>query len=77
MNCDEALQLLEQFVDRELTSEEITEVQRHLGACPPCLRLFHFEENLRRLVRRACNESAPSALRERIVSQSIGAETRD
>src|SRR5438552_1913973 len=30
MNCEEAVHLLDQFVDRELSSEEIQEVQRHL-----------------------------------------------
>jgi mycothiol system anti-sigma-R factor len=69
MNCIEVVNLLEQYVDRELNSEEIDEVRRHLDACPPCLTLFHFEANMRRLVRRACNESAPDSLRERILSQ--------
>ena len=69
MNCTEVVTLLEQYVDRELSSEEVVEVQRHLDACPPCLGLFHFEANVRRLVRRACNESAPPSLRERILAR--------
>jgi mycothiol system anti-sigma-R factor len=69
MNCSDVVNLLEQYVDRELSGEEIEEVRRHLDACPPCLTLFHFEANLRRLVRHACNESAPDGLRERILSQ--------
>jgi mycothiol system anti-sigma-R factor len=69
MNCSEVVTLLEQYVDRELNGEEIEEVQRHLDACPPCLSLFHFEANMRRLVHRACNESAPASLKERILGQ--------
>ena len=67
MNCTEVVVLLDQYVDRELSGEEILEVQKHLDACPPCLTLFHFEANMRRLVRHACNESAPESLRERIL----------
>jgi len=69
MNCTEVVTLLEQYVDRELSSEEIKEVQAHLDACPPCLTLFHFEASMRRLVHRACNESAPESLKQRILSQ--------
>jgi len=68
MNCIEVVALLDQYVDRELSSEEVVEVQRHLDSCPPCLGLFHFEASVRRLVRHACNESAPDSLRERILS---------
>ena len=69
MNCTEVVNLLDQYVDRELSNEEVLEVQRHLDACPPCLSLFHFEASVRRLVRRACSEVAPASLRERILSQ--------
>lgn len=71
MNCTEVEQRLHQFVDRELSTEEVDEVQRHLDDCPPCLRQFHFESSLRRLVRRACCESAPEALRARILRQGV------
>jgi mycothiol system anti-sigma-R factor len=73
MNCTEVVILLEQYVDRELSGEEIAEVQRHLDACPPCLALYRFEASVRRLVRRACNESAPASLKERILSQRSAA----
>jgi len=70
MNCDEICSLLQQYVDRELTAEEAAHVQVHLEACPPCMQLFHFESNLRRLVRNACSEAAPESLRVRILQRS-------
>jgi mycothiol system anti-sigma-R factor len=69
MNCSDVATRLDQYVDRELNPAEIAEVRSHLEACPPCLQLFHFEESVRRLVRRACCESAPESLRARILSQ--------
>ena len=67
MDCTELQARLEQFVDRELSNEEAAEVQAHLDACPPCVRIYHFEVSMRRLVRRACCESAPDYLRARII----------
>lgn len=67
MNCLETAERLYQYLDRELSSDEIVEVKQHLEACPPCLHIFHYEEHMRRLVRQACSESAPTSLRERII----------
>src|SRR5262249_9784243 len=67
MNCAETAVRLYQYLDRELSAEEIVEVKLHLEACPPCLHIFHYEEHMRRLVRQACCESAPITLRERIL----------
>lgn len=70
MDCVEIQARLEQFVDRELSTAEAVEVQAHLDACPPCVRMYHFETSMRRLVRRACCESAPESLRARILGAS-------
>jgi len=67
MNCRDAEARLDQFVDRELTADEIEEVQHHLDSCPPCLQKFRYESQVRRLVRLACSELAPSSLRMRII----------
>lgn len=69
MNCTEVMTRLDQYVDRELSLAEIEEVRLHLEACRPCMEHFHFEADVRRLVRRACCESAPESLRVRILSQ--------
>lgn len=71
MNCSEVVTRLDQYVDRELSAAEVEEIQRHLEACPPCLQLFHLEADVRRLVRRACCESAPESLRARILGQRL------
>ena len=67
MDCVEIQTRLEQFVDRELSTDEAAEVQAHLDRCPPCVHLYHFETGMRRLDRRACCESAPDSLRARIL----------
>lgn len=68
--CMQTVKLLQEFLDRELTTTEVATVQGHLDRCPPCLKLFRFEEGLRRLVRIHCaRDCAPSSLREEILAR--------
>lgn len=74
--CEEALRRLEEFLDRELTPEEMGRVQAHLDTCAACTGQFRFEsqvlDGLRDKVRRI---SLPPALRDRI-SRHIDGEGR-
>jgi mycothiol system anti-sigma-R factor len=68
--CMQTVKLLQEFLDRELTITEVTTVQGHLDRCPPCLKLFRFEEGVRRLVRIHCGgDCAPSSLRDEILAR--------
>lgn len=67
LDCDEVVDRLYAYLDRELTAEEQAEVQRHLDACPPCKDRFRFEENVLRLVGRCARQlSAPPSLVDRV-----------
>jgi len=67
MTCDECMQRLEQYVDRELTDAEVREVRLHLEFCPPCEERFSFQSGFKRLVKVCCEqEKAPAALREKL-----------
>ncbi len=72
-NCAEALY---PYLDRELSDDDILQVQVHLNACTGCEHAFRFEESLRRLVRVRCRETrAPDGLRDRI-AQRLAEEAR-
>ena len=66
--CQEALERMHTFVDRELTPEEIKEVEHHLMRCPDCRDRFTFEEHVKLRLRHHCanNVKAPPSLVERI-----------
>lgn len=67
MNCDECIERLDRFVDRELTDAEIAEVRRHLAECPPCEDQFHLQVHVKRLVKLSCDQGgAPDHLRARL-----------
>jgi mycothiol system anti-sigma-R factor len=68
--CAETVKVLQEYLDRELTTCEVSEVQGHLDRCPPCLKLFRFEERVRRLVRVHCErDCAPESLRDQILAR--------
>lgn len=68
-HCQETLDKLHTFLDRQLSEDDLVVVRYHLDRCPPCHHLFRFEERVRRLVKRSCAESAPSKLREQILAR--------
>ncbi|HEX6548351.1 MAG TPA: mycothiol system anti-sigma-R factor [Candidatus Dormibacteraeota bacterium] len=67
MNCQECVDRLERFVDRELSTSEVEEIKQHLDDCPPCAERYQFETSLKRLVKVCCEqETAPPVLREKL-----------
>lgn len=74
--CEETLRRLEDFLDRELTPEEMQRVQAHLDTCAACTSQFRFEsqvlDGLREKVRRI---ALPADLREKI-TRRLEAERR-
>jgi mycothiol system anti-sigma-R factor len=66
MNCDECLENLERYVDRELSDAEVTDLRQHLVDCPPCEDRYKFQAELKRLIRVSCcqpENNAPESLR--------------
>jgi mycothiol system anti-sigma-R factor len=66
VDCREALHRIYHFLDGELTPERRAEIDSHLDSCSPCLQMFGFEAELRRVVANKCRDSVPSGLRARI-----------
>jgi len=44
--CDEALRRVEDFLDRELTADEMRMVEAHLETCEACTGQFLFERQV-------------------------------
>ncbi len=65
--CKEALIRLDDYLDRELSPEEIRRVERHLKICHHCTRKFGFEKELLAQIReRLTRLDTPPELWERI-----------
>lgn len=57
-NCQDTLDKLYTFLDRELDPVERREVEAHLSLCPPCREVFRIEYNVLRAVGEKCRETA-------------------
>lgn len=64
--CTEAVELLYQYLDGQLTEERRILISRHLDDCPPCLDAFDFEAELRVVIAHKCRETVPDHLRHRV-----------
>ncbi len=73
LDCREALHRIYHFLDGELTADRRVEIEAHLNGCSPCLSMFGFEAELRKVVACRCQEVAPTELRDRI-AQAINHE---
>jgi anti-sigma factor (TIGR02949 family) len=61
--CEEILQ---PYLDRELTDAERAEAEGHLDGCDYCRKRYRFEEALRRFVRQAADEVMAPELKQRL-----------
>ena len=66
--CDWCEEVLQPYLDRELTADERKEAEAHLAACEYCDKRYKFEERLRRLVRSAVVEPMEPALKARLAN---------
>ena len=73
--CKETLARLDDYLDRELSAEEIRRVERHLKICRHCTHKFGFEKALLAQMReRVARIDAPPELWERITHALADAE---
>ena len=65
--CEDAFKKLDDFLDRELSPEEIELVQKHLSKCAQCAEAYEFEGSMLACVRRKIERlDLPSELLDRI-----------
>ncbi len=64
--CEKCEELLQPYLDRELTDAERLEAEAHLDLCAYCRKRYRFEESLRRYVRQAWSEGMPPELKEKL-----------
>ena len=66
MRCEDALRLLAQYLDRELSDGEHTEVERHLHTCRSCFSRAEFERRLKGELAALSAAAVPTALQDRV-----------
>jgi anti-sigma factor (TIGR02949 family) len=66
--CSKCEELLQPYVDRSLTEAERMEAEAHLANCGHCAGAYRFEDELRRYVRKCCDEPMPFELKEKLTA---------
>ena len=66
-NCESALENLYLFLDEEIDTASIEDIQTHIDNCSSCLTAYDLERVVKALVSRSCAEKAPEPLRERVL----------
>lgn len=69
-DCDDLLDHLYELVDGELPDDAARIMTAHLRHCSHCREAVHSEVEVRRLLRRCWQVSAPRTLRLRIVERT-------
>jgi mycothiol system anti-sigma-R factor len=69
--CSHCEEMMQPYLDRILTDEEMAEAEAHLDECDYCRRRYRFEESLRVYVRQAVAEQMPPELREKLAALRI------
>ncbi len=64
--CVHAERCMQAYVDRALSVEEVQIVEQHLAVCPTCARCYTLEAEMRTVVKQACDEPCPDALRAQL-----------
>lgn len=79
--CEQVFHLLDAYIDRELTPEEIEQVERHLATCAQCARESRFEQRLVEGLKSKIRQiEVPSSVIERLqtlLERSLHADTPD
>ena len=66
--CAQCEEMLQPFLDRELTAEEQATAEQHLDGCDYCRRRYRFEVELRRFVRQSVLEPMAPELKQRLAA---------
>lgn len=65
IGCEEVVEKLLEFLDRELDGEVEREIARHMEICRACFTRAEFERRLRARITEAGEDKAPDSLRRR------------
>ncbi len=65
--CSDCEEMMQPYLDRVLSDEQMREAKEHLEACPPCEKRYRFEDTLRRYVRVAVEEPISAELQQKLV----------
>jgi len=81
MNCQEALSLLYDVIDKEASEFDISQVKEHLSRCHNCAGVYKIEESISRLIQEKLGHNEPThhfdALKTKVLQQLDGIDAEN
>ena len=72
MNCDQAAGILRQFLDREIDSALVRDIQTHLDICRECRGYARFERALQDIVQKVMVQNGANPQIKQRIMKAIG-----
>lgn len=66
LSCEDVIERLFEFLDRELDEPTQREIEHHLELCRGCFSRAEFERRLRQRLSETAEATAPDSLRRRV-----------
>ncbi|WP_163574320.1 anti-sigma factor family protein [Halomonas faecis] len=66
LSCEDVIERLFDYLDRELDAQQAEDIEHHLARCRDCFTRAEFEKRLRERVAASGTVSAPPRLRRRV-----------
>lgn len=71
MNCQEALSLLYEIIDKEASDVDTEEVQRHLQKCRHCFEVYRLEQSIQEFINHKINDGPSEGVHEDLRSRVL------
>jgi len=69
IDCQETKRHVHEYLNNELSKEEMHEITAHLANCDSCEEDYDFEVMFNQVIVRACNEAPPQELADRLLAK--------
>ena len=69
VDCEEAKRHVHEYLQRELTEEELDAITAHIANCDHCEWEYDFEAVLNKVIKVSCSEAPPEEIAERILAK--------
>ena len=77
MTCEELVEFLSRYVEKDLPPDQAAEFEKHVGACPPCEAYLDSFQTTLKLGKDACASEEAEPIPERLVQAILAARRKD
>ena len=77
MNCEETKKHVHEYLQKELTEEELDAITAHIANCDHCEWEYDFESVLSNVIKVSCSETPADEIAERIIEKIRSIDLND